>query len=398
MVAETNNNMNLIFNEKRDLTNAEYINLCNKINKGALPAEYYRKALFNATTRESCELTRHKIIFDDGKLKIKVNRSLHQRHRDLLSIIFTDNKGISKPSADGGYLIYSNLYTLSKKMGYCDPLSGIGTVQKMLHNLRHTDMIIEVQNYKHHHMLLGDFILDEETGNYAIQIPPMTAKFHILNVAVEIPKEINQKIVAIPNSLAKIKALVSYMLSNQALKNGISFQSVCDKLDLNIASRKSEFLKEIKQNFTLLKDFNITFDPDRQIFKYEQIEAIKFHSPVKMEKIIECLDQQAQQPKEEPKKEESKKSSFESLTLFSSEEELKEILNTNEERYKKLITSFINSPITINNIEYIFTGLAKNSDNQILLEMKDKEERTLRANTKLTTYYSVFGSFFKELV
>lgn len=392
-----NSDVSAIFDDKRDLTNIEYSNLCNKINTGALPVEYFRKNLFNATTRESCELTRHKIIFDDGKLKIKVNRSLHQRHRDLLSIIFTDNKGISKPSTDGGYLIYSNLYTLSKKMGYCDPLSGIGTVQKMLHNLRYTDMIIEVQNYKYHHMLLGDFVLDEEAGNYAIQIPPMTAKFHILNYAVEIPKEINQKIVAIPNSLAKIKALVSYMLSNQALKNGISFQSVCDKLDLNIASRKSEFLKEIKQNLALLEDFNITFDPDSQIFKYEQIEAIRFHSPVKMEKIIACLDQM-QQPKEEPKKDEVKKNSFESLTLFSSEEELKEILSTNEERYKKLITSFINSPIKINEVEYIFTGLTKNSNDQILLEMKDNEERTLRANTTLTTYYSVFGSFFKELV
>lgn len=186
------------------------------------------------------------------------------------------------------------------------------------------------------------------------------------------------------------------MLSNQALKNGISFQSVCDKLDLNIASRKSEFLKEIKQNLALLEDFNITFDPDSQIFKYEQIEAIRFHSPVKMEKIIACLDQQMQQ-QEEPKKEEVKKSSFESLTLFS-EEVIEEILSTNEERYKKLITSFINSPIKINEIEYIFTGLTKNTNDEILLEMIDEEKRTLRANTKLTTYYSVFGSFFKELV
>lgn len=117
-----------------------------------------------------------------------------------------------------------------------------------------------------------------------------------------------------------------------------------------------------------------------------------------MEKIIACLDQQAQQQKEEPKENEVKKNSFEGLTLFDSEEELKEILSTNEERYKKLITSFINSPIKINEVEYIFTGLTKNSNDQILLEMKDNEERTLRANTTLTTYYSVFGSFFKELV
>lgn len=77
---------------------------------------------------------------------------------------------------------------------------------------------------------------------------------------------------------------------------------------------------------------------------------------------------------------------------------VEEMLGTNEERYKKLITSFINSPITINNMKYIFVGLNKNSNDQILLEMKDNENRILMANTQFTTYYLVFNEFFKELV
>ncbi len=175
---------------------------------------------------------------------------------------------------------------------------------------------------------------------------------------------------------------------------GISFDKICDKLDIQ-NENKSRFKKELLENIELLQDFNITFNEETKIFKYEQIEDIKFHAPVKIEKLVGSLDQ----PKEEPKKEEvKKKSSFENLTLFSSEEVVEEMLGTNEERYKKLITSFINSPITSNNMKYIFVGLNKNSNDQILLEMKDNENRILMANTQFTTYYLVFNEFFKELV
>ena len=79
------------------------------------------------------------------------------------------------------------------------------------------------------------------------------------------------------------------MLSNQALKNGISFESVCDKLDINIPARKSEFLKEIRSNLGLLQEFNITFNEETKIFKYEQIETIRFHAPVSVKKIVEYV-------------------------------------------------------------------------------------------------------------
>ena len=81
-----------IFSENRELTPKEYKNLSKKVNGGYIPVNYLRKNLFNATISASKELIRLKTIYDDGTTKLKVNRSLHQKHRDLLSILFSDNK------------------------------------------------------------------------------------------------------------------------------------------------------------------------------------------------------------------------------------------------------------------------------------------------------------------
>lgn len=389
-------NAKMIFNEERDLTSIEYSNLCNKVNTGALPAEYFRKNLFNATTRESKELTRNKTIYDDGSYKIKVNRSLHQRHRDLLSLLFTDNISVGKPLRDGSYSIHTSLYDLSKKMGY-SPKQGINVVGKFLQDLQSTIMVIDDGKIEYKHTLLGDSAFDKyDTKEYLVKIPPQTAKFHILNYSVEIPKEINRKIIAIPNNLAKIKALVSYMLSNQALKNGIRFDNICDKLDISVGSRKSEFLKEIRSNLVLLQEFNITFNEETKIFKYEQIETIKFHAPVSIKKIVEYVNLD-----KEPNQEELKEEVYKTPSLFG-EEDLREDLNINEERYKKLIMSFINSKITINNIEYIFTNLSRNHNGQIVLYLKDlinhDDNINLQATSQFTTYFLVFNEYFKEFV
>lgn len=282
------NEMLIIFDENRDLTKNELINLNAK--KNSIPVEYFRKNLFNATTRESRELGRRKTIFDDGKVKIQVNRSLHQRHRDLLSLIFMDNISVSEPNKDGSYDIHTSLYSLSKKMGY-KPLQGINIIEKFLDDLQATLLYIDNGVYEYKHTLLGASIYDKyDSKEYKIQIPSATAKYHILNYAVEIPKEINKKIIEIPNNLAKTKALISYILSNQALKNGISFENICDKLDVDVRSRKSEFKKELKENEKLLSEFNITFNFETEIIKYEQIKEIKFHRGMKETEIIELLE------------------------------------------------------------------------------------------------------------
>jgi len=283
-------NLSIIYDEEREITSIEKYNLQQK--QKTIPVEYLRKNLFNATTRESHELKRLKIIYDDGKTKIKVNRSLHLKHRDLLSILFTDNKGVSKPLQDGSYLIYTNLYDLAKKMGYKNPKACISNIQKYLNDLRYTDFIIEEKNIKRGHMLLGDFILDKETNKYAVKIPPATAKYYILNYTVQIPKEINRKIIAIPNKYAKTKALVSYLLSNKQLKNGIAFNTLCEKFDINDPSSKSNFKKELELRNDILKQFNIEFDKEKKIIKYIQLGDIKFLHGLKEDTIINQIQKE----------------------------------------------------------------------------------------------------------
>jgi len=382
----------VVFDDKRELTKLELTNLTHK--KVSIPVDYFRKNLFNATTRESKELKKAKIIFDDGKNKILVNRSLHQRHRDLLSLLFVENKKIEIEN-NGDILIYTSLYSLAKAMGYKDIRGSTEIIKSFFYDLRNTELTFKTkeQNVKYDesggHKIIGEYNLDTKTNDYIITIPSKTAKYRILNYAVEIPKEINRKIIAIPNNLAKIKALVSYMLSNQALKNGITFDKICDKLDINIPARKSEFLKEIRNNLVLLQEFNITFNEETKIFKYEQIEAIRFHAPVKIEKIIDLIKSEKSIDEEDTKT----PSLFAEIELLPTEEKL----NVDEERYKKIIMSFVGNQIKINETEYIFCGLNKNQNNQILLDIRDNE-KLARANTQFSTYYLVFNEFFKKFI
>lgn len=287
----------IIYSDERELTDFEMINLNSK--KNSIPVEYFRKNLFNATTRESKELRRLKTIYDDGENKVMVNRSLHQKHRDLLSILFTESKEII-PQKDGSLIIKTNLYQIAKHMGYGKPGDAIHLVKDYLYDLRNTEMTFKSKNEnvvfdeKGGHRLIGEYEYNSKDGDYLVHIQAKTNKYKILNFAVEIPKKINRKIIAIPNKLAKTKALVSYILSNKALKNGISFASVCDKLDITEADNKSRFKRELKENAELLSDFNIYYDIETNIIKYEQIGDIKFHRAIERSEILSKIENAAQ--------------------------------------------------------------------------------------------------------
>lgn len=283
----------IIYSDERELTDFEMINLNSK--KNSIPVEYFRKNLFNATTRESKELRRLKTIYDDGENKVMVNRSLHQNHRDLLSILFTESKEIITQK-DGALIIKTNLYQIAKHMGYKKPGDAIHLVKSYLYDLRNTEMTFKsksenvVFDEKGGHRLIGEYEYNTKDGDYLIYIQAKTNKYKILNFAVEIPKKINRKIIAIPNKLAKTKALVSYILSNKALKNGISFTSVCDKLDITEVDNKSRFKRELKENADLLSDFNIYYDVETNIIKYEQLCDIKFHRAIDKSEILSKLE------------------------------------------------------------------------------------------------------------
>jgi len=276
-------NKNIIFDKNRELTSQEYKNLSKKVNGGYIPVDYLRKNLFNATVRDSKELKRKKVIYNDKQIKITVNRSLHQKHRDLLSLLFTDNRGVSKPNKDGSYTIYTNIYDLAKKMNYKTPKNSTNNIYRMLNDLAVTRLEIEDDFGIFRHNLIAEDYYDKDTGKYMVSIPSMTAKYHIFNWGIQIQKDINREIIAIPDKLSKLKALVSLILSNKALKNGVSFDSICDKLDILDSPNRSRFKRQLRENPKILDKFNIKYDEDKKMFFYRSMEEVTFEKALNPE-------------------------------------------------------------------------------------------------------------------
>jgi len=271
---------------KIELSRTEYKNLSTKIQGGYTPVDYFRKNLFNADSRSSSELKRKKIIYEDDEHLIKVGRSLHQRHRDLLSLLMYEQS--SKADIDGSYYIKTSLYQLSKAMGYKNVSDGTSAVKSLFEDMRLTPIVKhdKIKNTENGHMLLGDYYHDKEIGSYIIKVPAKTSQYIIQSTCVEIPEEINQEIVRIPNKYSKIKALVSFLLANEKLKNGIFFNTICEKLNISNASTKSRFKKQVHENIKRLADFNIVFSEDKF---YLTKQIVRFERGVSCEEIDKHL-------------------------------------------------------------------------------------------------------------
>ena len=250
------------------LNKQEYMHLANKVNNNCLNVEYFRKSLFNTSFRGSRDLERKKTIYKDSKTTIKVDRSLNQKHRDLLSLLPYEKK--SKVAEDGSYYIKTSLYSLAKKMRYKYPVKDTEKVKILLEDMQKTLIQVKQKSKIYTHTLLGHSFYDEDNFEYIIQIPAETAKYHIYSTGVSIPEKLNEKIVSIENSKSRLKALISFMLSNKKLENGMYFNTMCEKLDIIEKTAKSKFKKQIIENLELLKEFKIKFEDDKFFLKKEK--------------------------------------------------------------------------------------------------------------------------------
>ncbi len=275
--------------KKIPLNNQEYMHLTNKVNNNSLCVEYFRKSLFNTSFRGSKDLERKKTIYKDKKTTIKVDRSLNQKHRDLLSLLPYEQK--SKISKNGSYYIKTSLYSLAKKMGYKSPKDSVNLIIKLLEDMQKTLMQVKQGKKEYTHTLLGRSFYDEEDYEYIIQIPAETAKYHIYSTGVSIPQKYNDKIVAIENSKSRLKALISFIFSNAKLENGIFFETICDKLDITERTAKSKFKKQVLENLELLKEFKIKFEDDKFYLKKEKCTFY----PALSEKQILSFEKSAEQ-------------------------------------------------------------------------------------------------------
>ena len=288
---------NLDFKDEfRDLSKIEYQNIKAKSELGTIPVDYLRKNLFNATgTALAVPSNYKKVLFENDKYKVSVDRYLHQRHKDIITVLFADNLGVSQPAKDGSYYIYTNLTHIARALGYTNPNSSIQRVKSLLNDLRGTDLKIfdKEKKLEHGHHLLGEYTLDIEKGFYLVQIPARTAKYHILNFGVEIPKEMNRDILKIPIKFAKLKAIITYILSSKPLRNGITLEVLMSKLEIESTPKsRSLFKKEILDNIETLEKFNIEFDKTTK--KLYLKHTLKFEREVTHEEIIDSYAKEGQ--------------------------------------------------------------------------------------------------------
>ncbi len=249
------------------LNKQEYMNLTNKINNNALATDYFRKNLFNATIRKSEDLKRLKTIYQDNNLLIKVDRSLNQRHRDLLSLLAYEQK--SKIEKDGSYFIKTSAYKLAKTI-YPASKNAIHRIETLLRDMQKTLIDVSQKDKKLTHTILDDSYYNKDTDTYIIKVNANTAKYNIYSNCISIPENLNLKIIKIEDKKAKLKALISFLLSNKKLENGMFFDTMCDKLDIIERTAKSKFKKQVQENLELLKQFKIKFEDDKFYLKKEK--------------------------------------------------------------------------------------------------------------------------------
>lgn len=279
------------FTESRKMAPAEYSNLAEKINTGAVPAEYFRANLFLASTRSYQKHFFWQTIYKDEEKEISVQKFLNQLHRDVISILFTEDYERTSPRDDGSYLIKTNLTDIAKKMGYKHPKSSTHLVEKLLMDMQETLIRLSFNKDKEEIkcQMLGFSYWDKSSQKYIIEIPALTAQFQAFTIGVCLPKEINRELVKLPNHYSRIKAMIGLILSSKALKNGISFRQMCVRLDIRTPSSRSKFKAQIKENLDLLKKFDISFDSEREIIYYQQLDSISFLHPVKIASIKHAL-------------------------------------------------------------------------------------------------------------
>jgi len=274
--------------DDRELTPPEYKAISKRANGGYQPANYYRKSLFNATVRKSRELQRKKTIYDDGKTKITVNRSLNQRHADAFSLLYALGK-VGKPSKSGEVKIEVSLYQMAKAMGYAHPAKDVIKVKNLLEDMQQTLISIHIGPLELTYQMMGVSAYSHTTGKFVAIVQEKTAKYQNLMVGVAFNKMLTLALASMPGKLAKLKAMIRFILSNRATKHGYHFATICDKLNIEGKSERSRFKRQLIENEELLSRFNIAYDEAENKVLYEQHEGVSFELPLKAQQVADYI-------------------------------------------------------------------------------------------------------------
>jgi len=290
----------IYFDKKRETFNNEKANLSKKMGGGYMDANWFRRNMFNATSRgKHNRYKKFKTIFENTStgFKIMVSHSLHQKHADVISILFTDYAGIEKQK-DGSLRIFTSLYHIAKKMGYKYPERASENIKSYIDEIRLTDFKIVnpamgVSNFT----ILGDSDWSNIDGSYYVDLGVKSARVLAMSTGLSIAKPLNEKIVLISDKTPKLKALIRYVIASKPpIRGYYTLEHIFDKYgigkgenDATNRKDKSNFRKELKDHTETLGTFNITYDAEKQRIYYEGHEQITFESGIKPKQIVEKL-------------------------------------------------------------------------------------------------------------
>lgn len=288
------------FDQNRKISPSEKANITTKARHGYMNAELFRRNMFNATSRSPHkEYKKHKVIYKAGENEIRVSHPLHQKHADILSLIFTDNIGVSPIESDGSYIVNVSLYDIAKKMGYKYPAKSVVKVVDFINEMRRSDFVIADKFGKYSFSILGKSYHDEIRNVFQIQIPSDSAKVLALSTGLKIEKTLNSKIVQIPDKLVKIKALVRYVISHKPSANGFTLEHIFSLFDIGTSGKdsvrrrdRSVFRRQLRENRDILEEFNIVFDDKKNKIFYSKHDEISFEMGISPIRVFEDIQKE----------------------------------------------------------------------------------------------------------
>lgn len=299
-MAEQQTIYDVLFDKDRELLKEEYANLRTKQKDGFMNANFFRRNMFNATSRgKRLQYQRPKVVWQQSKnKKVAVSHSLHQRHADVLSLIHSDNIGITKPKKDGSYDIYLSLYRLAKLMGYKDPHKRTDDVKQFINDLRWTDFVVTTKDGEYRNTILGRAYFDEFKDKFIVKVDGDSAKILAHTTGIKFGRDITHRIVSIPNKLPKLKALVRYVISSKPTSNGYTMEHIFERFGIGQTgseqtkrNQKSDFRKQLIDNEDLLNSFNIIYHRDNQkIYYTEQLGEVRFELSLDTGKILKKVN------------------------------------------------------------------------------------------------------------
>ena len=288
----------VLFEEDRELHSQEYANLRAKQKDGYMNANFFRRNMFNATARGRIQYKTPKVVWEKSSdNKVAISHSLHQRHADILSLMHTDCLGVSKPNKDGSYELHLSLYRLAQLMGYKNPSSSADKVKQFISDMRWTDFVITNKDGEYGDTILGAYKFSESQDVFIVKVNGLSAKILAHTTGIKFDKELTHKIVAIPNNLSKIKAMVRYVIANKRTENGYTLDHIFEKFGIGQSGKestrsnqKSAFRKQLKENKELLEGFNLEYNTDKQkIYYIKQLEQVTFELPINSKAMAEKL-------------------------------------------------------------------------------------------------------------